>query len=408
MSTDLITIDPKTGEILPADPQAAPPQTELDIYRGASSLKLTDEEGRTLRAPFPDDVIMERPIDHLLYVPQVFIRERLNDVIGVGQWALIPHSVKRDGRTVLFDASLYIRDHFVARAMGGADYIPSNPKHSWDDAWESAKSDCITRCCKDLGIAADLWKPGFADAWRERTGNSKPESSHPTGPSGMDELLPSCPVCSGAMWDNRAKKAAGKYKDNAPDYKCKETSCDGKYWPGQWPPAEPVPSPSDSPLLTQLLSTYSTDLLDRHAQKRGLGVIAAAPSDVLEMIDKHLRRQQDPDRRSACDACNEGPAGPVEDASEEPDAGGPPPHSYADLVAQVKSFASDGSVGSAQAEAVWRTVRNGFDAAPESVRLLISVKGKSQERCRPMLIKLLHELSTSDEPIEQDQDGDAA
>lgn len=36
-----------------------------------------------------------------------------------------------------------------------------------------------------------------------------------------------CPDCSGAMWDNRANKRNPK----APDYKCRDRSCDGVIWP---------------------------------------------------------------------------------------------------------------------------------------------------------------------------------
>ncbi|AHG92095.1 hypothetical protein J421_4628 (plasmid) [Gemmatirosa kalamazoonensis] len=43
---------------------------------------------------------------------------------------------------------------------------------------------------------------------------------------------PTCPKCSGGMWDNRETKT----NPRAPDFKCKDRSCDGKYWPGEWPP----------------------------------------------------------------------------------------------------------------------------------------------------------------------------
>src|SRR5436190_2679659 len=39
--------------------------------------------------------------------------------------------------------------------------------------------------------------------------------------------VPSCPKCGGAMWDNRE----GKRNPKAPDYKCKDRSCDGVIWP---------------------------------------------------------------------------------------------------------------------------------------------------------------------------------
>ena len=40
---------------------------------------------------------------------------------------------------------------------------------------------------------------------------------------------PACPKCGGRMWDNRASKRNAR----APDFKCRERSCDGVLWPGQ-------------------------------------------------------------------------------------------------------------------------------------------------------------------------------
>ncbi len=40
-------------------------------------------------------------------------------------------------------------------------------------------------------------------------------------------VQPSCPTCQGPMWDNRV----GKKNPKAPDFKCKDKSCDGVIWP---------------------------------------------------------------------------------------------------------------------------------------------------------------------------------
>jgi hypothetical protein len=39
--------------------------------------------------------------------------------------------------------------------------------------------------------------------------------------------VPNCPKCAGAMWDNRV----GKRNPKAPDFKCRDKSCDGVIWP---------------------------------------------------------------------------------------------------------------------------------------------------------------------------------
>ena len=51
------------------------------------------------------------------------------------------------------------------------------------------------------------------------------EARAETGPLASNE--PSCPQCGGRMWDNRLTKRNPK----APDYKCRDRSCDGVIWP---------------------------------------------------------------------------------------------------------------------------------------------------------------------------------
>ncbi|HEX6051546.1 MAG TPA: Rad52/Rad22 family DNA repair protein [Gemmatimonadaceae bacterium] len=52
--------------------------------------------------------------------------------------------------------------------------------------------------------------------------------------------IPSCPKCGGKMWDNRMSKRNPK----APDYKCRDRSCDGVIWPPRTPAATTAASPT--------------------------------------------------------------------------------------------------------------------------------------------------------------------
>lgn len=64
-------------------------------------------------------------------------------------------------------------------------------------------------------------------------------------PSGID---PSCPTCSGSMWDNRPKKQSGDMNPKAPDFKCKDKGCQGVIWKHGEKPRGPVPQ-TRGPLL---------------------------------------------------------------------------------------------------------------------------------------------------------------
>ena len=57
------------------------------------------------------------------------------------------------------------------------------------------------------------------------------------------EETPSCPKCGGAMWDNRASKR----NPRAPDFKCRDRTCDGVIWPPKptnGRAAAPAPQPA--------------------------------------------------------------------------------------------------------------------------------------------------------------------
>lgn len=75
-----------------------------------------------------------------------------------------------------------------------------------------------------------------------------------------------CVKCGGEVWDNRAKKAAGEMKPNAPDFSCKDkVVCKWVQWPPKTkaspvataapiaplsaPQTQPGPSPRDTLII---------------------------------------------------------------------------------------------------------------------------------------------------------------
>ena len=135
-----------------------------DIYHGASMLKLSKKEIELLSAPVDEASVNIRP-DGLLYLPQVFVREKLNETFGQCGWAWIHLGDKPEGNKLGVVGALYVRSHFVAKAVGEADYYPNSSMSSWPSTWESGKSDSIVRCCKDLGIGKEMWQPRFCETW---------------------------------------------------------------------------------------------------------------------------------------------------------------------------------------------------------------------------------------------------
>jgi hypothetical protein len=77
-------------------------------------------------------------------------------------------------------------------------------------------------------VAAPAAEPStavVADRAAELPMSEEPSVPVATGPLASDEQ--SCPKCGGRMWDNRLTKRNPK----APDFKCRDRSCDGVIWP---------------------------------------------------------------------------------------------------------------------------------------------------------------------------------
>ena len=99
--------------------------------------------------------------------------------------------------------------------------------------------------CKDRNCDGVIWPPR----------DSRPAAAAPvtrTAPAaggGVDANgMPLCPICGGAMWDDRATKR----NPRAPDFKCRNKprerggpGCEGVIWPSR--DGSPSPYPSSAP-----------------------------------------------------------------------------------------------------------------------------------------------------------------
>lgn len=134
-------------------------------FAGASLLSIQPEEQALLEAPFPDEEIEILPTGEP-YAPQGRYRARLNQVFGTGRWALLPltdHVL--DGKTVIQPWVLVIRGAVAAVASGAGN---SGFESDLAQQSETAKSQALTRACKDLGIGLYLAQKRWAESFRER------------------------------------------------------------------------------------------------------------------------------------------------------------------------------------------------------------------------------------------------
>lgn len=100
------------------------------------------------------DIFM-RYTDGLIYLPEIKYRRILNRAFGPGGWGLAPrgeHTISP--KNISREYALICSGRFVSQARGEQDFFDIS---GLPTASEGCKSNALMRCCKDLGIASELW-----------------------------------------------------------------------------------------------------------------------------------------------------------------------------------------------------------------------------------------------------------
>ncbi|KAK7470183.1 hypothetical protein VKT23_001621 [Stygiomarasmius scandens] len=127
-------------------------------YSGLSQQAFPKEIADILMAPI-DPMDIEMKPDGLIYLPEIKYRRILNRAFGPGGWGLAPRSETNVGpKIVSREYALVCLGRLVAIARGEQEYFDPS---GIPTATESVKSNALMRCCKDLGIASELWDPRF-------------------------------------------------------------------------------------------------------------------------------------------------------------------------------------------------------------------------------------------------------
>jgi len=185
------------------------------------------------------------------YIEANTARERLDSVVP-GEWDLTLELLPplptiddtADGGSCSFKARLQILGVIREDVGTGRDY-------------KAAATDAFKRAAVRFGIAHELY--AYEQNWVQMDGdgrNAKPLEdpgvvyARRFGPTNGASLtatasaaandfaelaviepntIPACPKCGGRMWDNRLSKRNPK----APDFKCRDRSCDGVIWPSR-------------------------------------------------------------------------------------------------------------------------------------------------------------------------------
>ncbi|KZW04153.1 mitochondrial genome maintenance MGM101 [Exidia glandulosa HHB12029] len=173
------TVPPPAADAKPAVPAAAPAGTALagpypespDLYKsdgspsdwsrsfsGLGAQAFPKEAAEILMAPL-DPMDVEIKPDGLIYLPEIKYRRILNKAFGPGGWGLAPRSETNVNQKIVSrEFGLICMGRLVGIARGEQEFFDPSGIAT---ATESCKSNALMRCCKDLGIASELWDPRF-------------------------------------------------------------------------------------------------------------------------------------------------------------------------------------------------------------------------------------------------------
>ncbi|KAI0864389.1 mitochondrial genome maintenance MGM101 [Xylaria cubensis] len=127
-------------------------------YYGLGTSAFPPEAATILQARLQPDDIEVKP-DGIIYLPEIKYRRILNAAFGPGGWGLAPRGeLMVQDRLVTREYALVVHGRFVAQARGEQQYFSEDGVST---AAEGCKSNALMRCCKDLGIASELWDPRF-------------------------------------------------------------------------------------------------------------------------------------------------------------------------------------------------------------------------------------------------------
>lgn len=149
-------------------------------YERASTLELNPEQVTRLKADFPDEAFKLGAGGNpdLLYIEHAYLRDRFDEVIGMGQWALVrtkPHwgedytTAKGQKATRIYaDCALLIKGCLVSEAIGEMSYFHNNASQTYGDAAEGSETAAFRRCAKKLGVGLQAWKKDYCEGWMQR------------------------------------------------------------------------------------------------------------------------------------------------------------------------------------------------------------------------------------------------
>ncbi|CAO3648680.1 unnamed protein product [Mucor hiemalis] len=176
-----VTATPTAAAAVATQPQQFPSTKQFDTsfeeppqesghnwsssFFGLSTERFPREVADILLEPINADDVEVKP-DGLIYLPEIKYRRILNRAFGPGGWGLAPrgeHTISP--KNISREYALICSGRFVSQARGEQDFFDVS---GLPTASEGCKSNALMRCCKDLGIASELWDPVYIRKFKKK------------------------------------------------------------------------------------------------------------------------------------------------------------------------------------------------------------------------------------------------
>ncbi|EEP77332.1 mitochondrial genome maintenance protein mgm101 [Uncinocarpus reesii 1704] len=161
-------LDDKPAEIELDNNGNTPSNGHIDwtrSYHGLSAEPFSKEAADILLQPLDPGDVEIKP-DGIVYLPEIKYRRILNKAFGPGGWGLVPRSESIvTAKTVTREYALVAHGRLVSIARGEQDYFNAD---GIPTATEGCKSNAMMRCCKDLGVASELWDPRWIRQFKKQ------------------------------------------------------------------------------------------------------------------------------------------------------------------------------------------------------------------------------------------------
>lgn len=135
------------------------------------TIEFSTKELKILYDPFDDDDLDILP-QGIVYAPWIAYMKRMRAAFK-GSWGMVPQGMPYiEGYLVMWPFHLIIRGKLASYSIGECNYSPKNRQMTYGDSCEGAKSNCLMRNCKAIGVGVETWDRKRLEEWKNKYAES--------------------------------------------------------------------------------------------------------------------------------------------------------------------------------------------------------------------------------------------